>query len=197
MKNSLKICALAFSMFTLTACSHATKPGGSADDHWWSTGPNNNANATQVNGVSSGAQFNGQSTYAGLTQAQQQAVASLPKKVYFGFDKYNLDAKAVAAANQNAQVLLQNPSMHVLLAGNTDPRGSQDYNFHLGQRRANAVKDYFMQEGVSANQICTVSYGELRPGANPSQFGGNVEKAYALDRRTEIVYGQTCQGEGQ
>jgi outer membrane protein OmpA-like peptidoglycan-associated protein len=191
MNKQLKICVLALGMLSLTACSHATKPGGTGD-HWWSTGSNDNG--TQVNGVANGAQFNGQETYAGLSAAEQAAVAPLPKKVYFGFDKYNLNAQAAAVANQNAQVLLQNPGLHVLLAGNTDPRGSQDYNFHLGQRRANAVKDYFLQQGVADNQICTVSYGELRPGANPAQFGGNAKKAYALDRRTEIVYGQTCQG---
>ncbi|MDO8954716.1 MAG: OmpA family protein [Gammaproteobacteria bacterium] len=195
MNKTLKIAALAVSMLALTACSHATKPGGSAG-HWWQSSSNSD-NGTQANGVASGAQFNGQSTYAGLTSAEQEAVAPLPKKIYFGFDKYNLNGQATNIANQNAQVLLQNPSLHALLTGNTDPRGSQDYNFHLGQRRANAVKDYFMQQGVSASQICTLSYGELKPAANPAQFGGNVEKAYALDRRTEIVYGQTCQGGSQ
>ncbi|MDF2529971.1 MAG: peptidoglycan-associated outer rane lipoprotein [Gammaproteobacteria bacterium] len=195
MNKLFKVGVLAASVLTLTACSSATKPGGSPD-HWWSTGSSAN-NGTQVHGVAGTAQFNGQSTYAGLTAQQQAAVAGLPKKIYFGFDKYELNSQATAIANQNAQVLLQNPSLHVLLSGNTDPRGSQDYNFHLGQRRANAVKDYFMQQGVSAQQICTVSYGELRPAANPAQFGGNVEKAYSLDRRTEIVYGQTCQGSGQ
>ncbi|MDF2690751.1 MAG: peptidoglycan-associated outer rane lipoprotein [Gammaproteobacteria bacterium] len=194
MKNSLKICAIAAALLTLTACSSATKPGGSTG-HWWSTGSANNGD--QVHGVAGAAQFSGQSTYAGLTAQQQAAVANLPKKVYFGFDMYNLNAQATTIANQNAQVLLQNPGLHVLLTGNTDPSGSQDYNFHLGQRRANAVKDYFLQQGVSASQICTVSYGELRPAANPAQFGGNVGKAYALDRRTEIIYGQTCQGSGQ
>lgn len=194
MNKLLTVCALSATMLALTACSSATKPGGSGD-HWWSRGGSNNGD--QVNGIANSAQFNGQNTYPGLTAAERAAVAPLPKKVYFGFDKYNLNGQAVNVANQNAQVLLQNPSLKVLLAGNTDPRGSQDYNFHLGQRRANAVKDYFMQQGVSASQICTVSYGELKPAASPAQFGGNVEKAYALDRRTEIVYGQTCQGGSQ
>ncbi|MDF2939622.1 MAG: peptidoglycan-associated outer rane lipoprotein [Gammaproteobacteria bacterium] len=195
MKHSLKIAALSACLLTLTACSSATKPGGSAG-HWWSTGSNANS-GTQVSGVSGAAQFKGQNTYAGLTAQQQAAVGNLPNKVYFGFDMYNLNAQAMSVASQNAKALLQDPTLHVLLSGNTDPRGSQDYNFHLGQRRANAVKDYLLQQGVSADQICTVSYGELRPAANPAQFGGNVNKAYALDRRTEIVYGQTCQGSGQ
>lgn len=193
MNKILSLCALSAAMLALTACSSASKPGGSGD-HWWSRGSNN---GTQVNGVANSAQFNGQASYPGLTSAQQAAVAPLPKKVYFGFDMYNLNGQAIAVANQNAQVLLQNPGLKVLLAGNTDPRGSQDYNFHLGQRRANAVKDYFLQQGVSAGQICTVSYGELKPAANPAQFGGSTSKAYALDRRTEIVYGQTCQGGSQ
>ena len=83
-----------------------------------------------------------------------------------------------------------------MLAGNTDPRGSQEYNFHLGQRRADAVKSYMLSQGVAGSQICTVSYGELRPAATPAQFGGDWKQAYAQDRRTEIFYGKECGGTG-
>lgn len=133
-----------------------------------------------------------------LTPAQMlaQTLSSMPNKVYFAFDKYNLTPDAVAVLQQNAAVLLKNPQVNIMLAGNADPRGSEEYNFHLGMKRAKAVYNYFLQQGIPATQMCMVSYGELRPAATPAQFGGNWEKAYALDRRTEINYNQTCKGAG-
>lgn len=174
MKTTLKISLIALATATLIGC--ATKPTSS-----------NNA-AGDASSTSSAAQ----------TQAQllQQTLASMPNKVYFGFDKYNLDSDALAVLQQNAAVLLKNPQVSIMLAGNADPRGSEEYNFHLGMKRAKAVYSYFMQQGVPASQMCMVSYGELRPAATPSQMGGDSEKAYALDRRTEINYNQTCAGEG-
>lgn len=121
----------------------------------------------------------------------------MPATIHFGFDKFNLTSNEQSIASKNADYLLQNPNEHVMITGNTDPRGSQEYNFHLGQRRAEAVKSYLLAQGVPESQMCTVSYGELRPAATPAQFGGNWHKAYSMDRRSEIVYGQTCQGQGQ
>lgn len=116
----------------------------------------------------------------------------MPATVNFGFDQYSLNSTASGIVNQNAAYLLKNPSVHVMIAGNTDPRGSQEYNFHLGQRRADAVKNSLLSQGVSKGQLCTVSYGELRPVATPSQFNGDWKKAYAQDRRSDLMYGQTC-----
>jgi peptidoglycan-associated lipoprotein len=146
---------------------------------------------TQVNGVSGASGFSGDS-FGGDTLA---ASASLSKVVYFGFDKYNLDDKAQDIASKNTALLLKDPSMHVMVEGHTDPRGSESYNFHLGQRRADAVQSYFLQHGVAASQVCTISYGELRPAATPAQFAGNKLKAYGLDRRAVIQYNKTCEGQ--
>lgn len=140
--------------------------------------------------------FNGQNLNSNYqaTPQQRSAIAHMPRVVHFAFAQYGLNGQAKHIAAENAQFLLQNPDQFVMLAGNTDPRGSQEYNFHLGQRRADAVKDYLLAQGVSPSQVCTVSYGELRPAASPGQFGGNWQKAYQMDRRTEIVYGQRCEG---
>jgi peptidoglycan-associated lipoprotein len=176
MNKVLKFSLVALAAASLVGC--ATKPTTKA--------------STSTQGSSS-------SSTAALTPAQllQQTLASLPNKVYFGFDKYNLTSDAVAVLQQNAAVLLKNPQVSVMLAGNADPRGSEEYNFHLGMKRAKAVYSYFMQQGIPASQMCMVSYGELRPAASPAQFGGDTEKAYALDRRTEINYNQTCKGVAQ
>lgn len=178
MKNTLKLSLAALVTVALVGC--ATKP---------TTNTHANANSNVDTSAS---------TTAALTPAQllAQTLATLPNKVYFGFNQYNLTPDAVAVLQQNAVVLLKNPQVNVMLAGNADPRGSEEYNFHLGMKRAKAVYNYFLQQGVPATQMCMVSYGELRPAATPAQFGGDAKQAYALDRRTEINYNQTCQGAG-
>ncbi len=178
MKNAIKISLVALAAASLIGCASKPKPTPT-------TTTTTAASATPVAAPQ-------------LTAAQmlQQTLASLPNKVYFGFDQYNLTPASIAVLQQNAAVLLKNPQVNIMLAGNADPRGSEEYNFHLGMKRAKAVYGYFMQQGVPASQMCMVSYGELRPAATPAQMGGNWQKAYALDRRTEINYNQTCQGAG-
>lgn len=182
MNKTLKLSLLALTAISLMGCaSKATQP---------TTTTTSQATVTTATPVAT--------VTPQLTQAQllQQTLVSLPNKVYFGFDKYDLTTDAVAILQQNAAVLLKNPQVNVMLSGNADPRGSEEYNFHLGMKRAKAVYSYFLQQGIPATQMCMVSYGELRPAATPAQFGGNWEKAYALDRNTAINYNQTCQGAG-
>ena len=157
--------------------------------------------APVVNGDGASVQTQGVSTQGGLSSSALNSSVNnggvtgpggMPATVYFGFDQYNLDATAMGVVKQNLSYLLAHPAVRVMIAGNTDPRGSEEYNFHLGERRANAVKNYFLSQGVAKGQLCTVSYGELKPAATPSQFGGDWHKAYALDRRSDIFYNQTC-----
>ena len=124
----------------------------------------------------------------------REQIGHLSRKVYFGFDGFKVSSKARPEVQDNAVFLVQHPDIPVMLTGNTDPRGASSYNLHLGQRRADAVKKELLKDGVPASQICTVSYGELRPAATPDEFKGDWKKAYSLDRRVEFVYGQTCEG---
>ena len=151
-----------------------------------------NVGGNQANG-SNGAQGMG----AAGSGAAASGIAGLSKVVYFGFDQFHLNAASKKIADQNAKYLLQNPKVKVVLSGNTDPRGSQEYNFHLGKRRVNAVYDYLASQGVPKNQMCTVSYGDLRPAASPSEFGGDWHQAYAKDRRTVLEYNKDCSGQSQ
>ena len=159
--------------------------------------PVEGSNASGQNGQVQSQGINGPASFSGNSYGESNLPAgasALPKTVYFPFNSFGLNSKAQQVAKENVAYLLKHPKVTVVLAGNTDPRGSQEYNFHLGQRRANAVLNYFLSEGVPQSQMCTVSYGELRPATSPTQFGGSWKKAYSLDRRTEILYGQTCQG---
>lgn len=191
MKNTLKITLAVAAALALVGC--ATKP---------QTAVPTTTTTTTANASSSNSAGVAPATGLSASQALQQTLAALPSTVYFAFDKYTLSSDAIAILQQNSSVLLQNPQVNVMLAGNTDPLGSQEYNFHLGMKRAQAVYNYFLQQGIPASQLCMVSYGELKPSAQVDQSAvtaarGSVKAlitAYAPDRRSDISYNQTCQG---
>lgn len=123
----------------------------------------------------------------------QDSVSALPKKVHFAFDRFTLRSQDKHKLQQNADFLVKYPKVKVLIAGHTDPRGSQGYNLNLGKKRANATKSYLLAQGVPVEQICTVSYGDLRPEVRVSNTKhGHWKKAYALDRRAVLNYQSGC-----
>ncbi|PVX32381.1 peptidoglycan-associated lipoprotein [Pasteurella langaaensis DSM 22999] len=101
--------------------------------------------------------------------------------VYFGFDKYNIEGEFTQILDAHAAYLTATPAAKVLVEGNTDERGTPEYNIALGQRRADAVKSYLAAKG--ANNVSTVSYGEEKPAVL-----GHDEAAYAKNRRAVLAY---------
>ena len=85
----------------------------------------------------------------------------------------------------NAAYLVKYPTARLRLEGNTDERGSREYNIGLGERRAQTVRRALMAQGVADGQVTTVSFGEERPAV-----AGDDEAAYAQNRRVEFVYAQ-------
>lgn len=191
MKQIFKAVCLGLAVSALAGCSSfdAGGPGGAQAPI-----VNGTQQGAKTQGIGSNVTFSGKSV-DGMKYVGTTGPGGMATTVNFGFDKFKLSPLGKAVAKQNLDYLLQHPNVPVMITGNTDPRGSQEYNFHLGQRRADAVKKYFLSQGVSAKQLCTVSYGELRPLATPAQFGGDWRKAYSKDRRAEIVYGKTCKGQ--
>ena len=108
---------------------------------------------------------------------------NLQAVVYFAFDSSDITAQAANVLNQHASLLSSNPAAGVVIAGHTDERGSREYNMALGERRAQAARNYLGAQGVAANNIRVISYGEERPAA-----AGNTEDAYAQNRRAELSY---------
>jgi peptidoglycan-associated lipoprotein len=102
--------------------------------------------------------------------------------IYFDFDKYDLRTDARATLDRKASFLNQNSSVRVQIEGNTDERGTAEYNLALGERRANAAKQYLTTTGISAGRLSTISYGEERP-LDP----GHNEAAWAKNRRDHFV----------
>ncbi len=102
--------------------------------------------------------------------------------IFFDTDRYNIDSADAAALQTQAQYLGQYPSVTVTIEGHADERGTRDYNLALGERRANAAKNYLTSIGVAANRISTVSYGEERPTALAS-----TPEAWAQNRRAVTI----------
>ncbi len=103
--------------------------------------------------------------------------------VYFDLDQDSLKPEFQAIVNCHAKYLRDRPSSRINLEGNTDERGSREYNLGLGERRGNAISSALQAAGGSGAQLSVVSYGEERPVAT-----GSNEEAWAKNRRVEIVY---------
>ncbi|MCA0903834.1 peptidoglycan-associated lipoprotein Pal [Qipengyuania aquimaris] len=110
------------------------------------------------------------------------AVGQVNTVVYFDTDRYNIDAEDSAKLQRQAQYFSQYPSVTFTIEGHTDERGTREYNLALGERRANAAKNYLVSVGIPASRIRTVSYGKERPVA----LGSN-ESAWAQNRRAATV----------
>ncbi len=118
-------------------------------------------------------------------QGAQGADAALLAKttIYFDFDSSEIKAEFAPAIAAHGKRLASDHGLKVRLEGNTDERGSAEYNVALGERRAQAVKRALLLQGATEGQLTTVSYGEERPVAE-----GHDETAWAQNRRVEIVY---------
>lgn len=103
--------------------------------------------------------------------------------IYFDFDSASIRSEYAQPIAAHARHLADNPTVVIRLEGHTDERGSREYNIGLGERRSQAVRRALMLQGVSGDQISTVSYGEERPAVT-----GSDEEAWAMNRRVEIVY---------
>ena len=105
------------------------------------------------------------------------------KSVYFGFDEYTVQTKYQKMLSAHASYLKANPKQKIIIQGNTDERGTAEYNLALGQRRSDAVRKSLNLMGVSDDQMEAVSFGKEKPKAE-----GDSEAAFAENRRADIVY---------
>lgn len=113
----------------------------------------------------------------------QAGPAEVARIIYFDYDSYAIKDSYASLISAHAKVLAANPKLKMLIQGNTDERGSREYNLALGQRRAEAVKRALMLLGVQEVQIESVSLGEEKP-----RMEGSDEAAYAENRRSEMLY---------
>jgi len=109
--------------------------------------------------------------------SQEDLVANAGDRVFFDFDRSNIRADQQATLDRQAAWLAKYPTVNVQVAGNTDERGTAEYNLALGQRRANSAANYLRAKGVSAARMTTISFGKERPVAM-----GSNEQAWAQNR---------------
>jgi len=109
------------------------------------------------------------------------AVAAL-KEVYFDFDKYDIRPEDAKTLDANATWLKSNSDNLVLIEGHCDERGTNEYNLALGERRAKATMNYLVSQGIQANRITIISYGEERPVCTEK-----TEACWAKNRRANFL----------
>ena len=106
-------------------------------------------------------------------------------RVHFDYDSYSLDGEARATLDAQASWLVRNANVSVTIEGHADERGTREYNLALGDRRANAARDYLQSRGVAANRMTTISWGKERPAVE-----GSSEQSYRQNRRAVTVVPQ-------
>ena len=102
--------------------------------------------------------------------------------VYFGTDEYSLDEASRATLAAQARWMIANPNVRASIEGHADERGTREYNQALGERRANAARDFLVSQGVPTSRLVVTSWGKERPVAQ-----GSNEEAWAQNRRAVTV----------
>ena len=106
----------------------------------------------------------------------------VPDRVFFATNESILTTKSRDTLRKQANWLRENSNINVVVEGHADERGTREYNLALGDRRANAVKDFLMTQGISASRITTISFGKERPVNSASN-----DTAWAQNRRSVTV----------
>lgn len=172
----LKLGVVLVSLLALAACSSTSETEDVADagsDTSSSSSSSSGSSASTRPGSSSGQ----------LTQEEIRAQNAMRQNVfYFDFDIAEFKPEDRQTLVYHGRDLAANPNKRIRLEGHADERGTREYNLALGERRANGIMNFLIVNGASRSQIEVVSYGEERPAAT-----GETERAYALNRRVEIV----------
>ena len=119
--------------------------------------------------------------YVGSDTVEMLAV-NVPDRIFFAYDSYSLTSDAQDTLANQAKWLKANGSVTISIEGHADERGTREYNLALGDRRANAAKDFLMAQGISSNRITTISFGKEKPVNAASNA-----TAWAQNRRSVTV----------
>ncbi|CUT17311.1 MULTISPECIES: OmpA family protein [Candidatus Ichthyocystis] len=117
------------------------------------------------------------------SSADQHKANSLQKSVYFPFDSFEILPQYQGVILSNVNYLRANHLESIRIVGNTDERGSREYNLALGQKRAGIVRQAFVSMGISPSRVEAVSFGKEKPRAK-----GHDEKAWSENRRSDLLY---------
>ena len=170
----IKLFTGALLVFFLAACS--TTPKDTAD----SSGSGSTSSTSDVSSTSGdGDQAATEETASIVPGSQEDLIVNVGDRVYFGYDSSDLDSDALELLQDQVAWLKQNSSVSVTIEGHCDERGTREYNLALGEKRAQAVKNYLIGLGINPDRVSTISYGKERPAVVGSNDG-----AWAQNRRS-------------
>ena len=164
----IKLLASALFVFFLAACS--TTPKDTAD----SSGSGSTSTSSDVS--SSAETTESASIEPG---SQEDLIVNVGDRVFFNYDSSELDTDAQELLQDQVAWLKQYSDVSVIIEGHCDERGTREYNLALGEKRAQSVKNYIINLGISADRVSTISYGKERPAVVGSNDG-----AWAQNRRS-------------
>ena len=146
-----KIIISILSLFLLASCETATQNAlkGSAG---------NAGKASKASKASTGS-----SIFGSAKQTQADKLIAVGDRVLFDYDSSELSSEAKLTLDKQSRFLRANTDLNFIIEGHCDERGTREYNLALGERRANAVKDYLMTYGISGKRMSVISYGKERP----------------------------------
>ncbi len=159
-----------FMVLFVAAC--ATNPKDSAD----SSGSGSSSSGGDVSSEGSITETTGSGIVSG---SQEDLIVNVGDRVFFGYDSSDLDSDALELLQDQVAWLKQNSDVTVTIEGHCDERGTREYNLALGEKRAQAVKNYLIGLGINPDRVSTISYGKERPAVVGSNDG-----AWAQNRRS-------------
>ena len=159
-----------FMVLFVAAC--ATTPKDSAD----SSGSGSSSSGSDVSSEGTITETTGSGIVSG---SQEDLIVNVGDRVFFGYDSSDLDSDALELLQDQVAWLKQNSDVTVSIEGHCDERGTREYNLALGEKRAQAVKNYLIGLGINPDRVSTISYGKERPAVVGSNDG-----AWAQNRRS-------------
>ena len=159
-----------FMVLFVAAC--ATTPKDSAD----SSGSGSSSSGSDVASEGTITETAGSGIISG---SQEDLIVNVGDRVFFGYDSSDLDSDALELLQDQVAWLKQNSDVTVTIEGHCDERGTREYNLALGEKRAQAVKNYLIGLGINPDRVSTISYGKERPAVVGSNDG-----AWAQNRRS-------------
>ena len=176
--------------FTLVGLLAACTPDNVKDDpsQGSNQGGDQGADGAQTGSYSGSQSSDGRVLSGGIVSYEKNAINDVnnvlaEKVIYFEYDSDQISSDYQSLIAHHGKYLLANPDMQVRLEGHADERGSREYNVALANRRAQAVRRLVLFQGVNANQVSVISYGEEKPVAL-----GHDSESWQLNRRVELVY---------
>ena len=160
----------------LFVASCATKPKDAADASGSGSSTSDSSVSTEEGTIT---ETSGSGIVSG---SQEDLIVNVGDRVFFGYDSSDLDSDALELLQDQVAWLKQNSQVSVTIEGHCDERGTREYNLALGEKRAQAVKNYLIGLGISPDRVSTISYGKERPAVVGSNDG-----AWAQNRRSVTI----------